>query len=313
MFGKSILVAAIAVAFSSSGGLAFAGPASGASLNFGVSVQQENGSTWTLNMSDLMNFDASTGAFALDASKVASPLNDAQGQWSQMTAGSTDIDGRVLATDRVKWHSWERADGTSGATATESNPWASIFSFTAAANVDPFLSYGFTVKNSSNLAQTYSFSLSESMTPPISGSFALYSDISGALVKRAGAQNASITPVFADMDGDSLAELQVLSLSSNGGLSYVNAGVDVGLADVNTIVGTKLYGQYSAAKTDVGNYDFWSIESKFTLTGNQNVASLAGYAEIVQVTAVPEPEQSGMLLAGLVAIGYIARRRSDFA
>ena len=302
MFNKTILVIAVASLGSGFAGQALAGAAAGANQSVNMRVQQDGGD-WNLNLTGLMTFNAATGDLSLDASKVTAPVSDALGQWSLASAGSLDISGAVLTADRVRWHSWVRADGTAGSAATTSNPWASVFTFTASGNVDPFMTYGFTVKNNTASTQTYTFTMGEALVPAVAGAYDIHADVSGAIVNGTGA-TVSITPALADQDGDSIAELQVLRLSNDNGLTFVNAGVDVGQADASLT--SKAYGLYSQDKSSAGSFNYWALETKFTLTPGKDVASLAGYVEI---SPVPEPEQSGMLVAGLGMIGWMVRRR----
>ena len=304
MFNKTLMFVAIASLGSSFAGQAIAGSAASSGQQISMLVQQEGGSSWDLSLSGLMSFNAATGALAFDSSKLASPVSDALGQWTLAAKGSTDVDGTILAADRVKWHSWTLADGNTGTTATAGNPWASTFSFTAAANVDPFMTYGFTVKNNTATTQTYTFSMGEALVPAVAGAYNIHADVSGSIVNGTGS-NVSITPAFADQDGDTIAELQVLRLSNDGGLTFVNAGVDVGQAD--SALASKPYGLYLQDKSGSGSFDYWAIETKFTLTPGKDVASLAGYVEI---SPVPEPVSATLMLAGLGLIGCMVRRRA---
>ena len=311
MFKKTLLCVAIASLGSGFTGQAFAGPAAGAAgMQLGMLVQDSGGSNWNLSLTNLMSFDAATGSFAFDASKLTSPMDDSQGEWSLMKAGSLDVDGvTILTADRIKWHPWEQVDGSVAAIGSATDPknlWASVFTFTASGNVDPFMTYGFTAKNNTTTTQTYTYSMGEALVPTVSGAYNIHADVSGAIVNGTGA-NVTITPALADQDGDTIPELQVLRLSNDGGASFVNAGVDVGQAD--SAVGSKAYGLYSQDKTGSGSFDYWAFETSFTLTPSKDVASLAGYAEITQIDPVPEPVSTSMMLAGLGLIGFIARRR----
>ena len=127
-----------------------------------------------------------------------------------------------------------------------------------------------------------------------------------AIVNGSG-PNVAITPAVADQDGDTMAELQVLRLSSDGGLTFVNAGVDVGLAASYSGTGGQVYGTFNSTKAGAGNYNYWMLATQFTLTPGKDVASLAGYVEI---SPVPEPKQLAMLLSGLGLVGWVARRRA---
>jgi hypothetical protein len=305
MFNKTLVCVAIASLGSGFASQAIAGSAASAGQNLGIVVQDQGGSSWNLNLTGLMTYNAATGALSFDASKVATPVGDALGEWSLASAGSKDIDGvTTLSADRVKWHSWERVDGTIGTTSTAQNPWASVFTFTASANVDPFMTYGFTAKNNTATTQTYDFTMGEALAPTVAGPYDVYADVSGAIVNGSGG-NVTITPALPDGDGDGIAELQALRLSGDGGLTFVNAGVDVGQKD--SALGSKVYGLYSQLNSGAGTFDYWAFETKFTLTPGKDVASLAGYAEI---TPVPEPVSSAMLLAGLGLLGWMVRRRT---
>ena len=156
--------------------------------------------------------------------------------------------------------------------------------------------------------QTYTFTTGEVISPAISGAYDIHSEVSGSLVNPSGTGTLLINPALSDGDGDGIAELQAVRLSSDGGVTFVNAGVDAGqkvtLASTTTSQG---YGIYNADTSGSGSFNYWAVETKFTLSPNKDVASLSGYVEI---TPVPEPAGSAMLLAGLGLIGFIVRRRT---
>lgn len=306
MLKTNVLVVAVAAMCGGFSGYAAAGAATGANQQVGMRIQQGT-SSWNLNLTGLVGFNADSGSLFLAAGQLASPVSDALGHWSLSSAGSLDLDGSSLVSDRVKWHSWERADGTTGTTSDATNPWASVLTFTAAGNVDPFMSYGFTAKNNSATAQTYTFTMGEALAPAVAGAYNVQADVSGVIVNGSG-PNVAITPAMADQDGDTIAELQVLRLSNDGGLTFVNAGVDVGQADSYGGAGGHLYGTFNSTKAGAGNYNYWMLETKFTLTPGKDVASIAGYAGI---SPVPEPEQLAMLLSGLGLVGWAVRRRAN--
>lgn len=307
MVKQTMIHLTVAAACGLLAGQAFAGTAAGSAHFVNLDVVGADGTAWTLNLGNLVSFDSATGALSLDTSSLkAAPVADAQGEWSLITKGSTDLDGSIASSDRIKWHSWMRADG-SGQTSTSGSPWASVISFTAAGNVDPFMSYGFSARNNAGITQTYTFTMGEAIVPTITGAYDLHAEVSGSLVNPAGTGTLVINPALADGDGDGIAELQALRLSNDGGSTYVNGGVDVG-QKITVASGTASqgYGIYNADTSGAGSFNYWAIETKFTLTPNKDVAVIAGYVEI---TPVPEPVSSAMLLAGLGLIGCIARRR----
>jgi hypothetical protein len=313
MLNKTLVFVAVASLGSGFAGQALAGAATGAGQQLGMLVQTEGGSSWNLDLTSLVSFNATTGALAFNPAGLTSPVGDALGEWSLAAAGSKDVDGvSILTADRVKWHSWLRADGTSGSSSTVDNPWSSVFTFTAAGNVDPFMSYGFSVKNNTTSTQTYTFTMGEALSPTITGDYLVHADVSGAILNGVGgtAGTVKITPALADQDGDGIAELQVLRLSNDGGLTFVNAGVDAGQGV--TAFGSQTYGSYNQDAAGSGNFNYWAFETKFTLSPDKDVASIAGYAEIASVVAapVPEPLTYSLMLAGLGLMGFVARRRA---
>ena len=65
-------------------------------------------------------------------------------------------------------------------------------------------------------------------------------------------------------------------------------------------------------------FETWALNNvvlsagAYTLTViGTNSAAIASYGGNLAVTAVPEPEKYALLLAGLIAIGFIAKRRSN--
>jgi hypothetical protein len=168
---------------------------------------------------------------------------------------------------------------------------------------DPDLSYAFSAVNNNAIAQTYTFAIGEAILPPVGSNNNVYADIAGGLTSK-GAGSATISPFGVN------SAIQQFELSSDNGLSFVNAGVDVGPAV--TAAGTSIYGPF-ASNTIAGpigqTWNYMQLTSHFTLSANSR-ASLVGFASI---TPVPEADTSAMLLAGLGLIGFMARRRKHSA
>src|SRR5262249_34962172 len=137
----------------------------------------------------------------------------------------------------VSWHSWITSNGGDQSTFNAvTNPWSSIATFTIGAHGDPDMTYGLFAKNNTSVTQTYSFTFGEQITPGFSGPYGLRADLGGSLTSSDGA--VTLTP-----SGQAL--VQSLRLSTDGGASYFNAGVDVGPAGSGG-VGTSVYGPYAA-------------------------------------------------------------------
>ncbi len=245
------------------------------------------------NLSDLVSYDPNTGAVSTPV--VGTPLS---GGWSWSTVDFTDPT-KPLATPALSWH-----------TATQTNGvWDGVVQLKATGNVDPFMSYSFSAKNNTTANQTYTFSYGESIVPPVSGGYSIYSDLAGSLTHGAISPFAQIAPVLGDFDGDGISEIQTLKLSTDGGLTFLNAGVDLGVGQSRTPPGTTIFGPISDTVTgNLALISYWQFDVAFTLTPGKDAAALSGYAEI---SAIPEPATYGYLMAGFVFFGIIVRRRFE--
>jgi hypothetical protein len=159
------------------------------------------------------------------------------------------------------------------------------------------MAYGYSVKNNTAVTQTYTFSTGESIVPPVGTPAQVYADVSYTLANTDG--SATLAPVG--------SAVQSFMLSADGGMTFSNAGVDVGNAVTANTKGSSSWGPYSAtAPSPGGTWNYMQIVSRFTLTPYKDVATISGTASI---TPIPEPESYAMLLAGLGMVGFMARRR----
>ncbi|MBL8415644.1 MAG: PEP-CTERM sorting domain-containing protein [Propionivibrio sp.] len=260
---------------------------------------------WSVDLSPLLTFNSTTGAIGVvDKTYNGVNLNNDSGGWAWKTQNIINPgDGKIIATkEGWRWNSWDHQDGTKNTIENAGNPWRSTFMLDAVGgNVDPIMTYGFSAKNNTAFTQTYTFAIGEAIVPTISGAYTVYADIAGSLTNGVAGSNVQITPVN--------AKLQTLRLSTDNGTTFVNAGVDVGIAATNgTAKGSYTYGPFAANNSGSGSYNYWEIETKFKLSGGNDVATMSGYAEI---TPVPEPENFALFLAGLGLIGAIVRRRDS--
>jgi hypothetical protein len=83
--------------------------------------------------------------------------------------------------------------------------------------------------------------------------------------------------------------------------------INLGSITLNGVEGS-IYRNGRVLFADVEGSSGWPFT--LTLTGSPKAGGLAGYSGTLQVTAVPEPETYALLLAGLLGIGFVARRRS---
>lgn len=269
----------------------------------GAAANQTHALTFTINdadgqaiasqdVSDLVSYDPATGTLATPA-----PGAQLSGNWSWSTTNFTDPN-TPLTTPVLSWHTdTKNADGS----------WASIVQFKATGNVDPFMSYSFSAKNNTGSTQSYSFSYGESIVPPVSGNYSIYSDIAGSLTHGTISPFAQISPVLGDFDGDGISEIQTLKLSTDGGATFFNAGVDVGPGLSRTPSGTSIFGPVSdTVASNLPLINYWEFEVGFTLTPGKDAAALSGFAEI---SLIPEPATYAGFMGAIVLFAASLRRR----
>lgn len=280
-----------------------------------LDITEEAGQHWSVDFGQLFTVDQATGELRMPTAGSALPTDN----WSWGTVSVYNrATGQYEQRDALNWHSNERA------TSDSTSPWRSTVTLHAAGNLDPFMSYAYSVRNNTAATQNYVFIQGESVSPAVAGAYSLYADIAGSLTNAVasgtnpfGTPNAMFAPTSADQDGDGIAEIQVLQLSTDGGANFFNAGVDVGQGMEIFTTGTGSY-PFQSALLDGSTglpIDYWQLITGFSLTPGRDAVAVSGFVEITPASAtIPEPTTYAALLgAGTLAIAMIRRRVTGFA
>jgi hypothetical protein len=157
---------------------------------------------------------------------------------------------------------------------------------------------GFTFNTAS--AKTLKLVYDVDFLGPVGPSVTADSSIIGTLVDGTGLTGVGITAptsghvqtvTFIPGSGDNVALSVGPSLSGpatgNSGTSYQ-------------------YGEYAVSQSVAGNWTGFQVVSEFTLAPGSSAVTLDG---VLSVSAVPEPNAFVMMVAGLLAIGFVGSRR----
>jgi hypothetical protein len=281
-----------------------AASASAANVSASMTVAQSDGSSWVENLSGLVVTDAQNNFAMVQGTGTTGYFQNGQFVTAAQTGSHPDYWQWNAATASWNWHTAQTLDGSMPSTiADPANPWQSTVNLqNFSGHGDPDMIYAVSAINNNTLTQTYTFTFGESIAPTVSGPNSTYADVSGGLTSRSGnVGGATITPVNA-------SGVQQFELSADNGMTFVNAGVDVGQAA--NAASSSTYGLYAANNGNGPTGQTWNymrLVSSFTLSG-KSAASLAGFASI---TPVPEPQVGSMLLLGIGLIGTMVHRRRN--
>lgn len=279
---------------------AYAGPAASQNRTFKFSIRDEAGQLIeSQDVSGLLsNYDSSTGDLStVPVGTAPGSLPGVVGNWGWSNIDVTN--DQVMDQKILTWQSIATTTTANGLVAQ------STVQLKANGNIDPTMTYSFSAKNNTAVNQTFTFSYGESIVPPVSGNYFINADIAGSVTRGNTTQNAQITPVLGDFDGDGISEIQTLKLSTDGGLTFLNAGVDVGTAHTSAFKTNPFGTDYAEAYGNLSSINYWQFDVAFSLTPNKDATALSGSAEI---SAIPEPSTSAIML-GVASLALVVRCR----
>jgi len=171
---------------------------------------------------------------------------------------------------------------------------------------DPFVSYGVAFNNNSGGDLTFSLGIFDPMGG-IASPTTVYASYSGSGTD-VGGDGFSILPIYPDLDGDGIAEIQTTILDGT-----ISAGVDVGQGHVfgpgfpghSNDLGT--YSSGPMAGPAGGPWNSLGVNIGLALSG-EDIATVNGYSSIA-TNPVPEPASLLLMGLGLTATAFVARRR----
>jgi hypothetical protein len=177
---------------------------------------------------------------------------------------------------------------------------AQITSASGGAEADPVAVMAFGVVDF-GAPSSFLFSITSPFIPALTFPQEIKAGVSGQLADATG-DGASVTPTG--------STLQTVVLRPGS----VNAGVDVGLSAVvpasasgNLIVYGPVFNPGPSSYTFVGApWTDWTLSVALMLSGNEDAFSATSFAEI---RPIPEPGTWAMILAGVIGMIAIARRR----
>ncbi len=185
-----------------------------------------------------------------------------------------------------------------------------VFDRATGGNVDPFMSYAYSITNNTSGTLAVSAYFTSPIIPSVNGQANNVSARASGILVDATGNGGSLTYSPGTASFQSFA-LSSLVNAPQGDASFVNAGVDVGavqsiaagapgsVAFINTV-------QSGITTGPQGVWNTMQMYAHFTLSGSGDIALVTGYGEIIPI---PEPSDLAFMLSGLVVTASMMSRR----
>ena len=170
---------------------------------------------------------------------------------------------------------------------------------------DPQIGYAAAVTDF-GAPSTFGFAFSQFIVPTAAPGVASHSH-SSSTTDAGGGDGTPVTamPPPVPVDGDATPEIAVFNVSTNGGGSFLNAGLDLSPSFVGASPSDTQgpFNPASIAGPGAGTYDAMRVDVNFSMAGNGDAYTFNGLAEII-------PEPATLVLIGLGLAGVVRTRRS---
>lgn len=180
---------------------------------------------------------------------------------------------------------------------------------------DPFILFAGAVIDA-GAPSTFGFTYILPLAPPISNPTVVLDSLSGSVTNGAFAGGVTVTavapPAGIPVDGDGTPEIQVFTLSDDGGVTYKNVGLDLG-PTTTTPLGSFASGDYGAYNIGPvpniagGPWTHMRADINFMLSGGGDAFSFNGAKAFGPPGTIPEPGTCALALFLVAACGLSRR------